>query len=165
MGVLANQKHEMFAQLIAGGSSMIDAFEKAGFARRNANASRLRINEKVDRRIVELVSQKAGAVQVAALSAAEKAGVDQFWVLRNLRTNAVMAMRRNDRSAAARSIELIGKHLGMFIDKKSIEISMVDDSDEYLAKIMAIVEGKVIDQEPAPPLQIENGSDEEEETG
>ena len=79
-----------------------------------------------------------------------------------------MAMRRNDRAAAARSIELIGKHLGMFIDKKSIEISMVDDSDEYLAKIMAIVEGKVIDQEPAPPLlqpQLENGHDEEEETG
>jgi hypothetical protein len=117
-------------------------------------------------RLAELVAARSAVVQAAAISAAEKAGVDQFWVLRNLRTNAVMAMRRNDRSAAARSIELIGKHLGMFIDKKSIEISMVDDSDEYLAKIMAIVEGKVIDQEPAPELpQLENGHDEEEETG
>ena len=37
---------------------------------------------------------------------------------------AVMAMRAGDRAAAVRSIELIGKHLGMFIDKKSIEIAI-----------------------------------------
>ena len=158
MGILANQKHEMFAQLIAGGSSNVDAFEKAGYPRHNANASRLRLNERVDRRIRELGSQRAGAVQIAALSAAEKAGVDQFWVMRNLRTNAVMAMRRNDRAAATRCIELIGKHLGMFVDKKQIDINVVDDSDEYLRQLMEIVGIK--------PLQLENdglkdGSDEE----
>jgi hypothetical protein len=75
-----------------------------------------------------------------------------------------MAMRHNDRSAAARSIELIGKHLGMFIDKKSIYISYIDDADEYLAKIMAIVDAKTVEHEPAP-LQLESdglkdGSDE-----
>ena len=168
MGMLNRPQHEMFAQAIASGTTITEAYEKAGYPRNSGNASRLRLNERVDARITELMAQKVGAARLADLSAAERAGVDQFWVLRNLRTNAVMAMRRNDRAAAARSIELIGKHLGMFIDKKSIEISMVDDSDEYLAKIMAIVEGKVIDQEPAPPLlqpQLENGHDEEEETG
>ena len=80
-------------------------------------------------------------------TAAERAGVDSYWVLRNLRRNAVMAMRVGDRAAAARSLELIGRHLGLFIDKKQMEINVVDDADEYLAKIIALVDGKVIDNE------------------
>jgi hypothetical protein len=85
-----------------------------------------------------------------SLTAAERAGVDQYWVLRNLRINAVQAMRHGDRAAATRSIELIGKHLGMFIDKKQIEVSYIDDADEYLAEIMAIVDAKTVEHEPAP---------------
>jgi hypothetical protein len=82
--------------------------------------------------------------------AAERVGVDQFWVLRNLRRNAIMSMRHGARAAANRSIELIGKHLGMFIERKQIDLIYVDDADEYLAKIIALVDGKVIDNEPAP---------------
>jgi hypothetical protein len=52
-------------------------------------------------------------------------------------------------------MELIGKHLGMFIDKKSIEISYVDDADEYLQRILDIVNAKTIDAEPAA-LQLDN---------
>ncbi len=43
----------------------------------------------------------------------------------------------------------------MFIDKKLVEINMIDDSDEYLQQLMEIVGIKTIDQEPAP-LQLEN---------
>ena len=68
----------------------------------------------------------------------------------SLQPNAVMAMRAGDRAAAARSIGLIGKHLGMFIERKQIEIAYVDDADEYLARIMALVDAKVIEHEPAP---------------
>ena len=86
-------------------------------------------------------------------NAAERVGVDEEWVLRKLRTNAVMAMRAGDRAAAARPIELIGKHLGMFIERRQVEIAHVDDADEYLAKITALV-GKVIDSE-LPVIDIE----------
>jgi hypothetical protein len=86
----------------------------------------------------------------ALVSAAERVGVDEEWVLRKLRMNAVMAMRAGDRAAANRSIELIGKHLGMFIERKQIDIAYVDDADEYLAKIMALVDSRAIDHEPAP---------------
>jgi hypothetical protein len=80
-------------------------------------------------------------------NAAERVGVDEEWVLRNLRRNAVMAMRRGDLAAANRSIELIGRHLGMFIERKQVEIAYVDDADEYLARLRALVEAKVIDSE------------------
>ena len=52
----------------------------------------------------------------------------------------------------------------MFIDKKQMEINYIDDADEYLQRIMAIVDGKVIDNEPVrqqlPSDGSEYGSDE-----
>ena len=56
-------------------------------------------------------------------------------------------IRAGDRAAAG-SIELIGKHLGIFIDPEQTEIAYLD---EYLAKIMKLVNAKVIDHEPAVP--------------
>ena len=148
MGVLAHPRHETFAQAVASGASIIDAFEKAGYPRRRGNASRLRTNERVSARIAELVAQRTAETQRQALSAAEKAGVDAFWVMRTLRRNSVMAARRGDTAASNRAAELIGKHIGMFIEKKQIEISYIDDADEYLAKILELVGQPVIEHEP-----------------
>ena len=89
------------------------------------------------------------------MSAAERAGLDSYWVMRRLRTNAVLAARRGDTAASNRATELIGKHLGMFIDKKQIDINVIDDSDEYLRRLMEVVGIKTIDAEPAQ-LQLES---------
>ncbi len=90
----------------------------------------------------------------------------QYWVMRSLRTNAVLAARRGDRAPANPAIELIGRHLGMFIDRKVVEINTVDDSDEYLQRLMEIVGIKTIDNEPAS-LQLESDglNDGSSETG
>ena len=96
----------------------------------------------------------------ALVSAAERVGVDEEWVLRKLRMNAVMAMRAGDRAAANRSIELIGKHLGMFIDRKQIDIAYVDDADEYLAELMELVNAKAVDHEP-PAIDYEPAEDDD----
>jgi hypothetical protein len=61
------------------------------------------------------------------MSAAERLGLNEAWVLRNLRTNAVMAMRQGDRAAANRALEIVAKHLGLFIDRKRLDITYVDD--------------------------------------
>jgi hypothetical protein len=61
-----------------------------------------------------------------------------------------MAARHGDRAASNRAAELIGKHLNMFVDRKAVEINYIDDADEYLAKIMAIVDAKTVEHEPAP---------------
>ena len=66
-----------------------------------------------------------------------------------MRINAILAMRHGDRAAAARSLELVGKHLGLFVDRKVFELNAADDSAEYLQRLMEIVGIKTIDQEPA----------------
>jgi hypothetical protein len=150
MGVLRNIRHEAFAQAIANGHSAFKAHEIAGFFPDRANAGRLRHRDDISLRVDEILATRTKAIDKALMSAAERVGVDEAWVLRNLRMNAVMAMRVGDRAAAARSIELIGKHLGMFIERKQIEIAYVDDADEYLAQIMALVDAKTVEHDPSP---------------
>jgi hypothetical protein len=58
-----------------------------------------------------------------------------------------LAARHGDTAAANRAAELISKHLGMFIDRKQIEISYIDDADAYLQQMMDIINGKVIDNQ------------------
>jgi hypothetical protein len=72
-----------------------------------------------------------------------------YWILRTLKRNVVMSMRHGDRAAANRALELLGKHLGLFVDQKAIEISYMDDADEYLARILEVVNAKTIEHAPA----------------
>jgi phage terminase small subunit len=162
MAILRNPKWERFAQELAGGKTAGQAYELAGFSPNPANAWRLHQREEVRRRIEEILDQKQRAVDKVVANAAERAGVDQFWVSRNLRRNAVMAMRVGDRAAAARSLELIGKHLGMFIDRKSVEVSYVDDADEYLAKLLELVGKPVLEHEPQ---QLEHSANDGQKYG
>jgi hypothetical protein len=97
---------------------------------------------------------RTAEAQRQALSAAERAGLDHFWVLRSLRRNPTLAARAGDRAASNRAVELIGKHLNMFVDQKVAEINTIDDSAEYLQRLMEIVSAKVIDAEPEL-LQLE----------
>jgi hypothetical protein len=157
MGILLSQRQEAFCQAVAKGETVAKAYAIAGYPPSKGNAYRLRLRERVTARIDELLAARTAEAQRQALTAAEKAGLDHLWVLRTLRRNSVMAARRGDQAASNRATELIGKHLGMFIDKKQIDISVIDDSDEYLARLMEIVGIKTIDNEPAPLQLADDG--------
>jgi phage terminase small subunit len=147
MGPLTRRQHEEFAQLVSSGSTIVDAYEKSGYPRNRSNAHRLRRREHISARIDQLVAQRTAHAERETLNAAEKAGVDAYWVMRTLRRNCILAARRGDIAASNRAAELIGKHINMFIDRKQIDIAYADDADAYLAKIIAQVDGKVIDNE------------------
>jgi hypothetical protein len=150
MPILKNPRHEEFCRALAAGKSASAAYQSAGFAPSYANSSRLQRRDHIRQRVNEVVDQRQRAADRALASAAERVGIDQEWVLRNLKLNALMSMRAGDRSAAARSLELLGRHVGLFIDKKQVEINVIDDSDEYLVKLMKLVGTEAIDNEPAP---------------
>jgi hypothetical protein len=82
-------------------------------------------------------------------------GLDEAFVLRNLKRNAIMSMRTGDRAAANRALEIIAKHLGMLIERKEIAVSYVDDADEYLARMMRLIEAPVLEAEQ--PKRLTNG--------
>jgi hypothetical protein len=158
-------KHEAFAQALAAGKCAGDAYKNAGFAPSYANASRLQRQDHIRRRVDEILARKQCAVDRAVANAAERIGLTEEWVLRRLRTNAVLAARRGDTAASNRATELIGRHLGLFIDRKEIQINYVDDADAYLAQLMEIVQSRTIEHEPAAQpadsVGSEDGSDQD----
>ena len=87
--------------------------------------------------------------------------MDQTWVLERLRQVFQVAMDNGQLAAANRSLELIGKELRMFVDRKSVTIDRIErmdvkqlqaaitEIDEKLAELRALP-GPMIDVTPAP---------------
>ena len=147
MPVLNNKRHEAFAQGLAKGLTADEAYERAGYKRNRKNASRLKTNEDIGARVVELQSL-----------AAETVVVDRAWVIARLHENVERSMQREEvviggqptgeytyqGSVANKALELLGKELGMFVDRSenvnhNYEISdepmSADEwSDKYAAK-------------------------------
>src|ERR1700722_8233448 len=68
MGLLRNIKHERFAQELAEGKSMNEAYEAAGYKPSRPHASRLATNGNIRGRVAELQDAAAAETQVTVES-------------------------------------------------------------------------------------------------
>ena len=115
MSTLKNERHEKFCQALVQGKSKVDAYVIAGYAPSRPNASTLANKEHVRQRVDELLGKAADiAVNVAGITS----GITKAWVLEGLRKNADKGLREKKASSVAnRALELIGKELGLFVDR------------------------------------------------
>lgn len=120
MGVLTNPKYEYFAQEVAKGINCSEAYQKAGFKEHPTNGYRLKNSERIRSRIEEILNKREEKFLRADVQAANAAAVDRKWVLQELIGLASEARNAGDRGAAARSLELVGKEMGMFIQRTEI---------------------------------------------
>lgn len=115
MAILKNVRYEMFALALAQGLVPGKAYVKAGFAKKNAksNAHRLlNTNEHIRQRVDEIkenISQKAQDIS----------GINRAYIMLKLQGIAEYCERKNP-TAANRSLELMGKEIGMFKDQLRI---------------------------------------------
>lgn len=138
MATLDNPRHERFAQELAKGKTADEAYQLAGYAENRHNASRLKTNETVSVRVKEL--QQA---------AAEKAGLSKAWVIERLMANAERAMQREavldedgkpigeyryEGQVVNRALELLGKEIGMFVERAETQNVTYVVSDEPLSR-------------------------------
>jgi hypothetical protein len=77
MGPLRNIKHERFAQELAEGKSMNEAYEAAAYKPSRPHASRLATNGNIRGRVLELQNAAAAKVEVTLESLIEEAAVIQ----------------------------------------------------------------------------------------
>ncbi len=144
MPALKNQRWERFCHGLLEGKPAVQAYEDAGYKPSRKNASRLRAKEDTQARLAEL---KAEAARVAVM--------DRAWVLRGLQELFEMSMglrcvgNRPDGDyawspATAKGVlELVGKEMGMFVDRKIIGIKRLEDmGDDELRQIA----GQVIEE-------------------
>lgn len=121
MAALKNQRHELFAQSLAKGKTADEAYQEAGYKPNRGNAATLKANQSISDRVQELKDK-----------AAEKVKIDIAWVLDRLVENVERSMQavevldrdglptgewKYEGNVANKALELVGKHLGMFVDK------------------------------------------------
>lgn len=136
MPVLLNAKHEFFAHRVAEGMKPVDAYVLAGYSKNGADQSSSKLLKKteIQARVTELMSNIAKV-------AIEKTAISKTWVLEQLVENVRMAKAaepvldnegnpigeyKQNLAAGNRALELIGKEIGMFVDRKEIRTGPLD---------------------------------------
>lgn len=117
MPALANPRHERFAQETAKGLSASDACRTVGIDPRNS--TRLTKNDEIAARVEELKERSAANVMLS-----------REWVLEQLVENARIAKEAGDISPSNQALNLIGKELGMFVERtENVNIEHVVSGD------------------------------------
>ena len=132
MPVLSNPQWELFAQEIAKGSTASDAQVVAGYAANRGNAANRAKNPEIQARVAEILAERQQMHSAAVVVAVEKLALTKEWVIAGLMENAQRALQRQsvtdsegnvieyryEGSVANRALELLGKEMGMFIERR-----------------------------------------------
>lgn len=156
MPILPNPRHERFAQLVASGVGVPDAYRQAGYKATTAASAQVNGNRLIKNR---LVVDRVYHIRVAADEEALRlAGFSKGKVLSLLYENVNRAMQLQpvlnakgeptgehayNGPVANRALELLGKELGMFVDRTNATVtvkSLADLPDEDLVAILAQAE-------------------------
>jgi phage terminase small subunit len=144
---LRNPRYERFAYGLAEGKPAYQAYIDAGFAKAGAaqSASRLLKSQRagIRERVAEILQEREQIDAEGTKLAIERTAIDKEWVIERLRENVERAMQAQpvlDRAgnptgsyvyngaAANRALELLGKELGMFIERRENKIVNEFDS-------------------------------------
>lgn len=137
MPILDNPKHERFAQELAKGLSADKAYEAAGFKPNRGNAATLKQKESISNRVIELLAERESIHAQATAEAIKSTALSKEWVIQTLMENVARAMQATpvktdddgeaigeyqyQGSVANKALELLGKELGMFVDRAVTE--------------------------------------------
>lgn len=159
MPTLKSAKHERFAQEVASGKKLEEAHGLAGYKPSRATASKLRQNVNISQRVAELLAEREQIHAQGTAKAIERVGLTKEWVITRLKENAERALQaipvtdsegaptgeyQYQGNVANRALELLGKELGMFIERKEVgqpgDFDRMSD-DELRAELAELVEG------------------------
>lgn len=164
MPALVNPKHERLAQELANGLEQSEAYMLAtgGKNRAAARASASRLlagasGDAIRKRVAEILAQRETIRAKGVAKAIEKTAATEEWIINKLIENVERASTaepvldskgnptgeyRYDGAVVNRSLELLGKQRGMFIDRKEIRTSpLASMSPDELRALDAVLAG------------------------
>ena len=147
MPALDNPKHERFAQALAKGKTADEAYVLAGYAENRGNATRLKANESVVKRVAELQDIGSQRAEVTIESLIREAGEIQE-----------AAKQEKQYSAATAALTAKAKLAGLWIDKaENTNRNVVDPaqvSDAELAAVLKDSSGEGASAAPVDKAQL-----------
>lgn len=135
MPPLDNPRHERFAQELAKGKSADEAYTVAGYKENRGNATTLKQNKSILGRVTELLAERELLHAQSTAKAIERVSLTKEWILERLVENAQRALQarqakdadgtpigdfKYEGTVANRALELLGKELGMFVDRREV---------------------------------------------
>jgi phage terminase small subunit len=143
---LANPDHEEFAQNLVLGYSPTNSWNRVTNSSGHGHGARLARNPAIVARVEEIRGKIAKSDATALRIATEALAVDKQWVIARLVENVERAMQaekigphgerlteyRYDGKVAIRALELLGKELGMFVERSESSDVQYVISDEPL---------------------------------
>ena len=132
MTALANPKHERFAQELAKGKTAEESYALAGFSPNRGNASVLKHKQNILERVSEILDEREAIHAQATAEAVKATGLTKEWVIETLKENVARSMQAKSMtdddgntigefqyqgSVANKALELLGKEIGMFVDR------------------------------------------------
>lgn len=116
MPALTNAKHERFAQELAKGRTQAEAYEAAGYAPSEPNASRLTSNDKVAKRVAEIQERAAVRAEITIAGLTES--------LMRLASKAEALQDASGFQASRASLMDAAKLNGLVVDKTDQTLSV-----------------------------------------
>jgi phage terminase small subunit len=113
---LTNAKHERFAQELAKGRTQAEAYEAAGYAPSEPNASRLTSNDKVAKRVAEIQERAAVRAEITIAGLTES--------LMRLASKAEALQDASGFQASRASLMDAAKLNGLVVDKTDQTLSV-----------------------------------------
>jgi hypothetical protein len=116
--VLQNARHECFAQEMARGAKLEEAHSAAGLSGNRKSAWKIRQRADVVRRIEELLDRRQLIETKAVEQAITATALSQAEIIRMLLADRELARERGQVGPAIRAAELLGKIVGVFIERR-----------------------------------------------
>lgn len=162
MPALRNERWERFCELRAQGIRQGQAAEMVGFAHPHVEAAKLMKRADIQKRLAEIqpiVDAKRSELMTSMVMPTRAEVLNELWA------TVKEAKAALDRPSTLRGLELIGKELGMFVQRADIKVSSPLDglNAEMLRRFLAAVEDEGDDQaiegEAEPVLAIEQATE------
>lgn len=144
MPVLANPKHERFAQELAKGKAADEAYVAAGYRSNSGNAATLKGKQSISKRLAELLDRARSIEVIATERAIERLAISKERVLSELAKIGFSDIRKAVRWKSARVTEEDNPDGGEVLVVKTIVTNMVeivpsDEIDDATAAAIAQV--------------------------
>ena len=132
MPILENGRWELFAQALAKGESATKAYESAGYRGSRSNAARLRANEHIAARILEIQGAGAKSAEITVAS-----------LLDELEHARQRADSLGQLSASVRAISEKARLAGLVVERQEIAVVNTEPEPQSTTEVLAEVMEKV----------------------
>lgn len=142
MPALSNSRHELFAQEMAKGRTLEEAHTAAGYSGNRKAAWPLSQRLDITGRVAEILAQRAQIETEATQQAVQATGLTKAWVIQQAKDVLAEARTSKEHTPALKAIELLGREVSAFIEKKEIRTGPLegvdpDELDRIRAEIIA----------------------------